>query len=88
MHISGRGQMSKVDTLGPLAQSILSEALKWPISDRVALIERILCSFDKADPALAGEWLGEAEARLAAYRSWELAGVDAEQVLDALGKRT
>lgn len=88
MHFSGGERMSNPDELGPLAQSILAEALKWPISDRLTLIERILCSFDKADPALDLEWLKEAESRLAAYRSGELAGVDAEEVFGELSKQT
>jgi putative addiction module component (TIGR02574 family) len=74
--------MSKVDALDSLARSILSEALKLPVSDRVVLIERILRTFDKADPTPDLQWLKEAEARLAAYRSGDLAGVDAEQVFN------
>ncbi len=80
--------MSDVGTLGPLARSILAEALKLPVSDRVTLIERILCTFDKTDPAFDLEWLKEAEARLAAYHSGDLAAVDAEQIFDKLDKRT
>jgi hypothetical protein len=72
--------MSKVHVSDPLGQSILSEVLKLPISDRVDLIERILCTFDKADPALDLVWLKEAEARLAAYRSGELPGVEPADV--------
>lgn len=80
--------MSKIGASGPLAQSLLAEALKLPISARVALIERIVSSFDKADPSLDLKWLKEAETRLAAYNSGDLAAVDAEQVFDELGKRS
>jgi putative addiction module component (TIGR02574 family) len=76
--------MSNADQLVPEAQAILSEALKWPINDRLALIESILGSFDKADPAVDLEWLKEAEDRLAAYRAGELVAVDAEEVFDDL----
>jgi putative addiction module component (TIGR02574 family) len=76
--------MNDGSTLSPSAQLILSEALTWSISDRLALIERILSSFDKDDPAVDPQWLKEAESRLAAYRSGDLAAVDAEQVFDGV----
>lgn len=74
--------MSNVDALSPAAQSILTESLKWPIDERVALIERILGSFDKTDPSVDLAWLKEAESRLTAYRSGELVGIDDEQALN------
>ena len=80
--------MSKVGELGPVARSILDQALTLPISDRVDLIERIVRSIDKADPSLDPEWLKRAEDRLAAYRSRDIPAVDTEQVFDVLDKRT
>jgi putative addiction module component (TIGR02574 family) len=69
------------------AKSILDEALKLPANDRAALIESLIFSLDKPDPSLDAQWLKEAEDRLAAYQSGELAAVDADQVFDELGKR-
>ena len=70
------------------AKSILDEALKLPVNDRAALVENLILSLDKPDPALDAEWVKEAEDRLAAYQSGELSAVDAEQVFAELGKRT
>ncbi|NGX17329.1 addiction module protein [Wenzhouxiangella sp. XN24] len=42
----------------------------------------------QSDPALDAEWLREAEDRLAAYQSGELAAVDADDVFRELGERT
>ncbi len=70
------------------AKTILAQALKLPANDRAALIENLILSLDKPDASLDAEWLKEAEDRLAAYRSGDLAAVDAEQVFDELGKRT
>ncbi len=76
--------MNTDSALGDQARSILYEALKLPVSDRLALIESIVVSCDKADPALDAEWLKEAESRLAAHRSGDLVAIDAEQVFSAL----
>jgi putative addiction module component (TIGR02574 family) len=76
--------MNHAGALSPLARSILAEALRLPISDRLALIERILGSFNKSDPAVDLEWLKEAESRLAAYRAGDLAAVDADHVFNEL----
>jgi putative addiction module component (TIGR02574 family) len=70
------------------AKSILDQALRLPANDRAALVETLILSLDKPDPQLDAQWLAEAEDRLAAYRSGELEAVDAEKVLDELGKRT
>ena len=66
------------------AKSILAEALKLPVNDRAALVENLILSLDKPDPSLDAAWLKEAEDRLAAYRSGDLAAIDAEQVFDEL----
>lgn len=68
-------------------KSVLDRALRLPPNDRAALVENLIRSLDKPDPSLDAEWLKEAEDRLAAYRSGELAAVDAEQVFADLGKQ-
>ena len=70
------------------AKSMLAQALKLPANDRAALVENLILSLDKPDSSLDAQWLKEAEDRLAAYRSGELAAVDAHQVFSELGKRT
>ena len=69
------------------AKSVLDQALMLPANDRAALVENLILSLDKPDPSLDAQWLKEAEDRLAAYQSGELAAVDAEQVFGELGKQ-
>jgi putative addiction module component (TIGR02574 family) len=70
------------------AKSILAQALKLSANDRAALVESLILSLEKPDASLDAAWLKEAEDRLAAYRSGDLAAVDADQVFKELGKRT
>jgi putative addiction module component (TIGR02574 family) len=69
------------------AKSFLDQALKLPANDRAALLENLILSLDKPGPSLDAQCLKEAEDRLAAYQSGELAAVDAEQVFGELGKQ-
>lgn len=69
------------------AKVILDQALRLPANDRAALVENLILSLDKPDPSLDAQWLKEAENRLAAYRSGELAAVDADEVFSELGKQ-
>lgn len=69
------------------ARSVLNQALKLPANDRAALVENLIASLDKPDPALDAQWLREAEDRLTAYRCGELTAVDAKQVFAELGKQ-
>lgn len=69
-------------------ESLLRQALELPPNDRAALVEGLILSLDKPDPAHDALWLKEAESRLAAYRSVELGAVDADEVFAELGKQT
>jgi hypothetical protein len=53
-----------------------------------APVESLILSLEKPDASLDAAWLKEAEDRLAAYRSGDLAAIDANQVFRELGKRT
>ncbi len=68
-------------------KSLLFQALQLPPNDRAALVENLIFSLDKPDPSIDAQWLKEAEDRLSAYHSGELAGLDAEDVFAELGKR-
>ena len=70
------------------AKSILAQALKLSANDRAALVESLILSLEKPDASLDATWLKEAKDRLAAYRSGELAAIDADEVFKELGKRT
>jgi len=69
-------------------ETLLRQALELPANDRAALVEGLIASLDKPDPALDALWLKEAESRLAAYRSGELSAVDADEVFAELGRQT
>ncbi len=69
-------------------ETLLRQALELPAIDRAALVEELIVSLDKPDPALDALWLKEAESRLAAYRSGELGAVDADEVFAELGRQT
>jgi len=69
-------------------ETLLRQALELPAIDRAALVEGLIASLDKPDPALDAMWLKEAESRLAAYRSGELGAVDADEVFAELGRQT
>jgi putative addiction module component (TIGR02574 family) len=69
-------------------ETLLRQALELPAHDRAALVEGLILSLDKPEPALDALWLKEAESRLAAYRSGELDAVDADEVFAELGKQT
>ena len=66
------------------ALELATQAAKLPPSDRLQLVETILATLDKPDPAIAAAWANEAEDRLAAYRRGELVAVDEKEVFGAL----
>jgi len=52
-----------------LAQKLLRQALGLPAIERAALVEGLVESLDKPDPALDALWLKEAESRMARLSS-------------------
>jgi putative addiction module component (TIGR02574 family) len=72
----------------PSTETLLRQALGLPANDRAALIEGLIVSLDKPDPAVDALWLKEAESRMAAYRSGELDAVDADQAFAELGRQS
>lgn len=69
------------------AEKLLHQAMKLPAPERAALVEGLVESLDKPDPALDALWLKEAESRLAAYRAGDLEAVDAREAFAELGQR-
>ncbi len=69
------------------AQKLLHQAIRLPAPERAALVEGLVESLDKPDPALDALWLKEAENRIAAYRAGEFDAVDAEQAFAELGQK-
>lgn len=60
---------------------LIEKALKLPPEERFALIDELLHSLDHPDPALERIWLDEATRRLGAYRSGQVEGAPAEDVV-------
>jgi putative addiction module component (TIGR02574 family) len=49
--------------------------------ERIALVEDLLDSLDRADPEIDRKWAAEARERLAAYRRGELAAIDLSDIV-------
>jgi putative addiction module component (TIGR02574 family) len=58
------------------AKTLIEQARALPPRDRIALVEDVLDSLDRADPEIDRLWAREAGDRLAAYRRGELAAKD------------
>lgn len=68
------------------AEQVLRQAMQLSSLDRAALVEGLIASLDKPDPALDALWLQEAEDRIAAYQAGELAAIDVEEAFAELGR--
>jgi len=58
------------------AKTLIEQARALPPRDRIALVEDVLDSLDRADPETDRLWAREAGDRLAAYRRGELTAKD------------
>jgi putative addiction module component (TIGR02574 family) len=65
-------------------KELINSVLKLPPVERFALIDEIAHSLDRPDPELDRLWIEEAERRLAAYRSGQIMGIPAEDVVGKL----
>jgi len=59
---------------------LLQQARKLDPVERLELVDALLQSLDRPDPAIDRVWIEEAERRLAAYRAGEVRGVPAEDI--------
>jgi putative addiction module component (TIGR02574 family) len=62
--------------MGDEAKTLIEQARALPPRDRIALVEDVLDSLDRADPEIDRLWAREASDRLRAYRRGELAAKD------------
>jgi len=62
------------------AKTLIEQARALPPQDRIALVEDVLDSLDRADPDIDQLWAQEASDRLAAYRRGELAAKDLREI--------
>jgi putative addiction module component (TIGR02574 family) len=63
------------------AKRLSERARALPPEDRIALVEDVLDSLDRADPELDRLWTWEASDRLATYRRGELAAKDLDAIV-------
>ena len=63
------------------AKTLIEQARSLPPQDRIALVEDVLDSLDRADPAIDQMWAREASERLAAYRRGELVAKDLNDIV-------
>jgi putative addiction module component (TIGR02574 family) len=63
------------------AKTLIEQARALPPQDRIALVEQVLASLDRVDPAIDQMWAREASDRLAAYRRGELAVKDLDDII-------
>ena len=62
-------------------RELLEQCQKLDPADRLELVDSLLQSLDRPDPAIARIWLEEAEMRLRAYRAGKAQAVPAEDIL-------
>jgi putative addiction module component (TIGR02574 family) len=67
--------------MGEKAKALSEEARALSPSDRIALVEDVLDSLDRADPNVDRLWAREARDRLAAYRRGEMKANDLSDVV-------
>jgi len=60
---------------------LLELARKLAPAERLQLVDALLHSLYNPDPNINAVWLAEAERRLAAYRSGQVLGIPAEEIL-------
>jgi putative addiction module component (TIGR02574 family) len=63
------------------AKTLIERARALPPQDRIALVEDVLDSLDRADPAIDQLWAREAGDRLAAYRRGEMKAKDLTEII-------
>lgn len=67
--------------MGNDAKTLIEQARALSPEDRIALVEDVLDSLDRADPTIDRLWAREATDRAAAYRRGELTAKDLSDVV-------
>jgi putative addiction module component (TIGR02574 family) len=68
-------------TMNDKAKILSEQARALSPEDRIALVEDVLDSLDKADPTVERLWAREASDRLVAYRRGDLAAKDLHDIV-------
>ena len=64
-------------------QEVLENALQLKPQDRLVLVDLLLESVDRPDPAIDDIWIEEAQRRLAAYREGKIKTISMEELFGA-----
>ncbi len=64
---------------------VLEKALALEAIDRAIVVESLLASLDRPDPAIDALWVAEVRRRLEAYDKGEMDSFDADEVFAELG---
>jgi putative addiction module component (TIGR02574 family) len=62
-------------------KTLIEQARALPPQDRIALVEDVLESLDRADPDIDEQWTREASERLAAFRRGEVGAKDLGEIV-------
>jgi len=62
------------------AGQLVSEALRFKVVDRLAIVDALLRSLDQPDSEIDRLWADEAERRLVDYRAGKVKGIPAEAI--------
>lgn len=68
-------------------KEIEKQTLNLKLFDKIHLVEKLLISLDKPDPAIEKAWIKESEARVDAYERGDLSTVSYETVKKNLKRR-
>ena len=60
-------------------QQVLQDALALPPGDRGVLIDELISSLNRVEPAIDALWVQEAESRLAAFEAGKMKAVPMEE---------
>lgn len=63
------------------SQAVIEQAKQLSALEKLEVVDALLASVDKSDPALDRLWAVEAEDRLAAYRRGEIKALELNEVL-------
>ena len=67
-------------------KNIEKNILRLPPIQRIRIVENILASLDKPDPAIERAWGLESDRRLAAYKNGKVKGINAEIIKKRLAR--
>jgi putative addiction module component (TIGR02574 family) len=75
-----------MESMTSKTREILEQALQLPAAEKARLVDQILASLDRPDPAVDDLWRKEVQDRIRAHAAGELQSVPLQQVLEKYRK--